>query len=50
MKTNIETLKFRTKWLHHTIKVLKTSCENYHADTQIKIEQMIENKKLKPAT
>lgn len=41
MKNETDTLKFRTKWLHHTVKVLKTSCENYHADTRRHIEEMV---------
>jgi len=44
MDKDRETLKFRTKWLHNTVKVLKTSCKNYHDDTQLRINQMVESK------
>ncbi|WP_156950702.1 hypothetical protein [Terasakiella pusilla] len=40
MKKDTDILKFRTKWLHHTVKVLKTSCENYHTNTRQLIEEM----------
>jgi len=36
---DIATLRFRTKWLNNTMKVLKTSCHNYHMDTQVKINE-----------
>lgn len=45
MDKNIETLRFRTKWLSNTVKIMKTSCKNYHADTVVKIEQLAATQK-----
>lgn len=45
MTNDTETLRFRTRWLHNTVKVLKTSCDNYHNDTVRKIEQMVAAKR-----
>ncbi|NVK17680.1 MAG: hypothetical protein HWE30_03165 [Methylocystaceae bacterium] len=44
MDKDRETLKFRTKWLHNTVKVLKTSCKNYHDDTQVRIDQIVKSR------
>ncbi len=49
MDKHTETLKFRTKWLHHTVEVLKTTCKNYHHDTCERINQLNAKKDSVPA-
>jgi hypothetical protein len=41
MNQDTATLRFRTKWLHHTMAVLKKSCHNYHLDTRQKIDELV---------
>lgn len=41
MNQETATLRFRTKWLHHTMAVLKKSCHNYHLDTRQKIDKLV---------
>lgn len=44
MDRDIKTLRFRTKWLHNTVKVMKNQCKNLSDDTRARIETMTANK------